>query len=131
MFLNGGEYLIQYLNWPTSSRSSVDICANCAAAFWESPAPCEVVCAASATPAMFLEISLAPRAASVTLRDISLVVAFCSSTAVAMVLDMSLIFVITALIKPMASTALLVSPWMVSIFRLISSVALAVCLAAP
>ncbi len=75
----------QYLNWPTSSRSSVDICASCAAAFWESPAPCEVLCAASATPAMFFEISPAPRAASVTLRDISFVVAFCSSTAVAIV----------------------------------------------
>ena len=48
-------------------------------------APRVVPCAASATPAMLLVISPLPCAASLTLRDISLVVAFCSSTAVAIV----------------------------------------------
>jgi len=46
-------------------------------------------------------------AASATLRVISLVVALCCSTAVAMVPEMSLIWVITPLMVPMASTA----PW--------------------
>ena len=85
------------------------MCASCAAAFCESFAPREVPCAASATPEMFLAISLAPRAASATLRDISLVVASCSSTAVAMVLDMSLILVMILLTVAIASTAFLVS----------------------
>src|ERR1035441_5326269 len=39
---------------------------------------------------MFLEISADPLAASCTLRDISFVVALCSSTAVAIVLEMML-----------------------------------------
>ena len=43
-----------------------------------------------------LVISPLPFAASVTLRDISLVVAVCSSTAVAMVLEMSLIWLMTS-----------------------------------
>ena len=47
---------------------------------------------------MFLVISDEPLAASLTLRDISLVVAFCSSTAVAMVLEMSLIWLMTSAI---------------------------------
>ena len=70
-----------------------------------------------------------PRAASLTLRAISLVVAFCSSTAVAMVLEMSFTCLMTSPIWPMAPTALLVSLWMASILRLMSSVAFAVCLA--
>jgi hypothetical protein len=41
---------------------------------------------------MWLVISPLPFAASLTLRDISLVAAFCSSTAVAMVLEISLIW---------------------------------------
>jgi hypothetical protein len=44
-------------------------------------------------------------AASLTLRPISLVVAVCSSTALAIVLEMSLIWLITAPICPMAETA--------------------------
>ena len=47
---------------------------------------------------MFLVISPEPRAASVTLRAISLVVAFCSSTAVAMVLEISFTWLMIALI---------------------------------
>jgi hypothetical protein len=43
------------------------------------------VCADSATSVIVAEISEAPAAASVTERDISLVVAVCSSTAEAMV----------------------------------------------
>src|SRR5271165_3498068 len=78
---------------------------------------------------MLVVISPLPWAASLTLRDISLVVAFCSSTAVAMVLEMSLIWWMTPLIEAMASTAALVSVWMASILRLMSSVALAVSLA--
>ena len=78
---------------------------------------------------MFCVISLEPLAASVTFRDISLVVALCSSTAVAMVLEMSLIWLMTAPMVAMASTAPLVSVWIAAIFWLISSVALAVCLA--
>ena len=70
-----------------------------------------------------------PLAASATLRPISLVVTVCSSTAEAMLLEMSLIWLMMALISSMAVTAPLVSVWMASIFWLISSVALAVCLA--
>ena len=92
-------------------------------------APPVVLRAASATPVMFLVISELPRAASARLRLISLVVALCSSTALAIVFWMSLICTITLLIWPMASTEPLVSVWMASIFRLISSVALAVSLA--
>ena len=50
------------------------------------------VWAAWATPVMFCAISLAPLAASATLRLISLVVAVCSSTALAIVFWMSLIW---------------------------------------
>ena len=60
-----------------------------------------------ATPAMLSVISGYPLAASATLRVISLVVALCSSTAVAMVLEMSLIWLMTPLMLPMASTAAL------------------------
>src|SRR6516162_9427329 len=78
---------------------------------------------------MFWAISLLPRAASATLRLISPVVAVCSSTAPAIVFWMSLIWLMILPIWAMASTALLVSPWMASILRPMSSVALAVCLA--
>src|SRR5215510_10422153 len=78
---------------------------------------------------MFWAISLLPLAASATLRLISPVVAVCSSTALAIVFWMSLIWLMILPIWAMASTAPLVSPWMASILRLMSSVALAVCLA--
>src|ERR1039458_9384403 len=94
-----------------------------------SVAPRVVFCAAKATPPIFLAISPVPLAASATLRAISLVVTVCSSTAEAMLLEMSLIWLMMALISPMACTAPLVSVWMASIFWPISSVALAVSLA--
>src|ERR1039458_5832114 len=56
-----------------------------------SVAPRVVFCAAKATPPIFLAISPVPLAASATLRAISLVVTVCSSTAEAMLLEMSLI----------------------------------------
>ena len=72
-------------------------------------APRVVPCAASATPVMLPVISALPCAASLTLRAISFVVAFCSSTAVAIELEISLIWLITPLIDAIASTAALVS----------------------
>jgi len=57
------------------------------------------------------------------------VVAFCSSTAVAMVFEISLTWLITALIDAIAATAALVSAWMASILPPMSLVALAVPLA--
>src|SRR6516165_8143447 len=77
----------------------------------------------------FWAISLLPLAASPTLRLISPVVAVCSSTALAMVFWISLIWLMILPIWAMASTAPLVSSWIASILWLISSVALAVCLA--
>jgi hypothetical protein len=62
----------------------------------------EVPSAASATPPMVAEMLPAPVAASLALRVISLVVALCSSTAAAMVAEMSLIWLITPLIVPIA-----------------------------
>ena len=59
---------------------------------WVLLAPSVVLRAAWATPVMFWAISLLPLAASATLRQISLVVAVCSSTALAMVFWMSLIW---------------------------------------
>jgi hypothetical protein len=58
---------------------------------------------------MLLVISPLPCAASLTFRDISFVVAFCSSTAVAIVPEISLIWLITPLIEAIASTAAWVS----------------------
>jgi hypothetical protein len=55
-------------------------------------APSVVLRAAWATPVMFWAISLLPCAASATLRLISPVVAVCSSTALAIVFWMSLIW---------------------------------------
>src|SRR5262249_29344893 len=78
---------------------------------------------------MFWAISLLPWAASATFRLISPVVAVRSSTALAIVFWMSLIWLMIFPIWAMASTAPLESPWMASILRLMSSVALAVCLA--
>src|SRR6266700_7014688 len=92
-------------------------------------APSVVLLAAVATPVMLRAISWLPLATSLTLRLISLVVAVCSSTAVAMVFWMSLIWAMIWLISVMPSIAPLVSAWMASILRLISSVALAVSLA--
>lgn len=61
------------------------------AAFCDSCARASVPSAARATPWMLDEMSLAPPAASLALRVISLVVALCSSTAAAMVAEMLLI----------------------------------------
>ena len=58
-----------------------------------------------ATDVMFWAISELPLAASVTLRPISLVVAVCSSTALAIVFEMSLIWLMISPIWPMAWTA--------------------------
>src|ERR1035441_5881202 len=121
--------LAPILNCSTSWRSCVDVSSSCCDAFWVSVAPRVVPCPASATPATLLVISALPCAASLTLRDISLVVAFCSSTAVAIVPEMSLIWLMTPEIDAMALTDALVSVWMASILRLMSSVALAVSLA--
>ena len=91
------------------------------------PAWCS--CAATATPPMFLAMSPTPLAASAMLRPISLVVTVCSSTArgdgVRDVVDL----VDDRCRSPIAFTAPLVSLWIASIFWLMSSVALAVCLA--
>src|SRR5438270_741300 len=75
---------------------------------------------------MFSAISVDPPAASWTDRDISLVVAVCSSTALAMVSWKSLIEPMISLIRPIASTAPEVSAWMASTRRAMSSVARAV-----
>lgn len=61
--------------------------------------------AAVETPVMFVAISVEPPAASCTDRDISLVVAVCSSTALAMVSWKSLIDPMISPIRPIASTA--------------------------
>lgn len=94
------------LNCPTRLWSCIAISASSLAAFCDSCALDEVPRAASATPSMWCVISLDPLAASLMLRVISLVVALCSSTAVAMVAEMSLIWLMTPLTAAMASTAL-------------------------
>ena len=66
---------------------------------------CVVDSAAVETPVMLLAISVVPPAASCTERDISLVVAVCSSTAAAMVPWESLIWPMIAEISLMARTA--------------------------
>ena len=78
-------------NRPTRDWRSAAILVSSAAAFCVSDAPSLVLEAAEATPTMFWAISVLPLAASPTLREISLVVAVCSSTALAMVFEMSLI----------------------------------------
>lgn len=97
------------LNCSTRVRSSVAISVSSCAAFRVSCAPRVVLSAAVATPWMFCEISPEPLAASCTLRDISFVVALCSSTAVAMVLEISLIWWMMPVLLPIESTARLVS----------------------
>ena len=61
---------------------------SCAARCVEA-APAAVSWVAVATPEMLLAMSELPRATSLTLRPISLVVAVCSSTALAMVFCVS------------------------------------------
>lgn len=61
--------------------------------------------AACDTPAMFEETSAVPFAASLTLREISFVAADCSSTALAIVVEMSLILPMFSPIAPIAVTA--------------------------
>jgi len=75
---------------------------------------------------MLSAICAVPPAASCTDRDISLVVAVCSSTALAIVVCRSEIWATIALISSMALTAAAVSPWMASTRRAMSSVAFAV-----
>ena len=78
---------------------------------------CVVDSAAVETPVMLSAIWPEPLAASATERDISVVVAVCSSTALAMVSWKSLMLPITAEIPPIAVIALVVSPWMASDLR--------------
>src|SRR3954468_14239115 len=87
---------------------------------------CVVDSAAVETPVMFVAISLVPPAASCTERDISLVVAVCSSTAEAMVVCRSEICATIELISSIAVTAAPVSSWIACTRRAMSSVALAV-----
>ena len=102
------------------------ILASSVAARWVSATPPEVTPAPSATRLMFSAISALPRAASLTLRPISAVVAACSSTAEAIVFWMSLISLMTAEMPSIASTASPVSDWIVSMRPPMSSVAFAV-----
>ena len=82
--------------------------------------------AAVETPVMLVAISVVPEAASWTDRDISLVVAVCSSTALAMVVCRSEIWATMLEISSIAFTAAVVSPWIASTRRAMSSVAFAV-----
>src|SRR5205807_145750 len=84
--------LHQYLNWATDARRSAAIFARSTAADLVLLAPCVVLRAAWATPVMFWAIPLLTWAASATLRLISLVVAVCSSTALAIVFCRALIW---------------------------------------
>ena len=111
------------MNCDTRVWRSVAIRDNSSAELRVLLAPSVVPRAACATAVMFWAISLLPRAASPTLRLISPVVAVCSSTAPAIVFWMSLIWLMILPICAIASTAPFVSPWMASIFRLMSSVA--------
>ena len=99
---------------------------NSSAAFWTLCAPTEVFCAACATPEMLLAISPDPLAPSEILREISFVVAFCSSMETAIFREMSLIWTMMSLILPIAATDSAVCAWIASILRLMSSVAFAV-----
>jgi hypothetical protein len=69
----------------TRTWSSAAILASEAEACRVLPAPSLVLRAAVATSVMLAAISLLPLAASLTLRPISLIVAVCSSTALAIV----------------------------------------------
>ena len=63
-----------------------------------------VSAAERATPVMLVAMSFEPVAASATLRPISLVVAVCSSTALAMVLWMSFTWLMMSRILPVAAS---------------------------
>jgi hypothetical protein len=76
------------------------------------------------TESIFLAISTLPEAASETVLPISLAVAACSSTALAMIPDMSFILLIILEIDVIESIAPLTSFWILLIYSLISSVAL-------
>ncbi len=78
---------------------------------------------------MFRAISWLPTEPSARLRVVSLVVAVCSSTALAIVAEMKSTCAITSQISAMAFIDRRVSTWIFSSFLLISSVALAVSLA--
>ena len=80
---------------------------------------------------MLLAISELPLAVSEMLREISLVVPVCSSTALAMVFWMSLMRPMTVVISSIACTAPFASFWIASTLVPMSSVALAVFLAVP
>jgi hypothetical protein len=82
-----------------------------------------------ATLVMFSAMSADPRAASLTLCAISDVVAVCCSTADAIAVCSSATCAITSPICPIASTAPPESVWIAPMRSLISSVALAVCVA--
>ena len=97
----------QNVNFATDACSRAAISLDSKEAVLVSLAPWVVFLAAVATPLMFFAISLTPWAASFTLRPISLVVAVCSSTAEAMLLEMSLIWLMMVLISSIAVTA----PW--------------------
>ena len=81
------------MNCSTSERSCAARSANSFAAFCDSCALSALRCLRN--PGNVSGDLVAPLAASATLRVISLVVALCSSTAVAMVPEMSLIWVMT------------------------------------
>jgi len=98
------------LNCSIKVRSWDDICARSSAAFCDSRALLAVPPTASATPAMFAVISSDPFAASVTLRAISRVAPLYSSTAVAMVAEMSLTCMMAPVMEPIPSTAPCVLP---------------------
>ncbi len=85
--------------------------------------------AALATPVMLFAISELPLAVSEILRAISLVVAVCSSTAVAIVFWISLMRAITPVMLSIASTAPLASFLIASTFPPKSTVSFAVALA--
>src|SRR4051812_11291010 len=116
----------QYVKVATLLRSSAAIrdSSSTAVRVWVSA--WVVDSAAVETPVMLPAISVVPLAASCTDRDISFVVAVCSSTALAMVVCRSEICATIPEISSIAATAAVVSPWMESTRRAMSSVALAV-----
>ena len=95
----------QYVKSATRSWSSVDIRARSATDAAIRVTTSLAVAAAEATDSMFAAMSPEPAAACVTDREISLVVADCSSIAPAMVLWCSLIDWMIAEISLIASTA--------------------------
>src|SRR3954454_14188469 len=103
-FLGEEPSELSTVNFDTSFCSCAAIWPSSCAAFCVSAAPVVVLAAALATPPMFLVISPEPLAASETLRLISFVVAVCSSTAVAIVCEISLIWLMMLVISPIACT---------------------------